>query len=326
VIASYRRVRQLDLVIVSGGGQLDDYWGGPWGHPYALLKWGLLAWAARKPYVFLSVGTCALRSTLSTLFIRGALKLAVYRSYRDQGSKDLVNRLGFTRSDPVFPDLAFSYSVPSNGNRRKSVSERLVIGVSPIAYLHPHLWPMSNASVHDAYMKELAVFIASLVRQGHRVVLLPTATSDAVVIKELIHILHVDHGLGQDSAITGPPVSGLDDLFFHLRRVDCMVASRLHGVILSHLAGKPVLAVSYDRKVAAYMTDMAQPEFCLDIHTVTAVSLEKTLHQLLANSERSGAAISERASEFRRLLENQYDAAFSAIEETQSGGRRQRHP
>ena len=35
----YEILKPFDLLIMSGGGQLDDFWGGPWGHPYILLKW-----------------------------------------------------------------------------------------------------------------------------------------------------------------------------------------------------------------------------------------------------------------------------------------------
>ena len=30
-------VRSLDLLVISGGGQIDDFWGGPWAHPWSML-------------------------------------------------------------------------------------------------------------------------------------------------------------------------------------------------------------------------------------------------------------------------------------------------
>src|SRR5215469_6563137 len=42
-IRGYRFLRTQHLLIVSGGGQLDEEWGGPGGHPFALLKWAVLA-------------------------------------------------------------------------------------------------------------------------------------------------------------------------------------------------------------------------------------------------------------------------------------------
>jgi polysaccharide pyruvyl transferase WcaK-like protein len=46
ILRSYRLLRTVDLLVVAGGGQLDEEWGGSWGHPYALMKWAVLARAA----------------------------------------------------------------------------------------------------------------------------------------------------------------------------------------------------------------------------------------------------------------------------------------
>ena len=42
VLKGFSFLKDVDLLIFSGGGQLDDGWGGAWGHPYALLKWAVL--------------------------------------------------------------------------------------------------------------------------------------------------------------------------------------------------------------------------------------------------------------------------------------------
>src|SRR3954470_15535134 len=63
--ASLRFVRSMDMVIVAGGGQLDEEWGGPWGHPYALFRWAILSKVVRTRFVVLSVGTGKLRHGLS---------------------------------------------------------------------------------------------------------------------------------------------------------------------------------------------------------------------------------------------------------------------
>ena len=97
-----RALRGFDLLIVSGGGQLDDYWGGPWWHPYTLLKFAVIARLAKIEYVFVSVGAGPLDASLSRFFVRKALSLASYRSYRDEDSKRFIQRIGFANdNDPV---------------------------------------------------------------------------------------------------------------------------------------------------------------------------------------------------------------------------------
>ncbi len=134
VIRSYRLLRKVDVLVIAGGGQLDEEWGGSWGHPYALAKWSVLARAAGSSVVFLSVGACRIEAQLTGLFLKVALSLACYRSYRDEESRRLA--LGITpRADgPVVPDLAFSLSSPSIEPSTRLRSAVLRVGVSPIAY------------------------------------------------------------------------------------------------------------------------------------------------------------------------------------------------
>src|SRR5271163_2431683 len=109
LVAGYRFLRTKDLLVVSGGGQLNEEWGGAWGHPFALFKWAALARIAGVPYVFASVGTGRVVSSASRMFVSAALRMARYRSYRDKNTREVAAGLiGRAAADPVVPDLAFS--------------------------------------------------------------------------------------------------------------------------------------------------------------------------------------------------------------------------
>lgn len=43
ILKGFAFLKHVDVLIFSGGGQIDDYWGGAWGHPYAMVKWAVLA-------------------------------------------------------------------------------------------------------------------------------------------------------------------------------------------------------------------------------------------------------------------------------------------
>ena len=106
-LAGYRFLHAQDLVVVSGGGQLDEEWGGPWGHPYSLFKWAILARFARVPFVIASVGACKSTSIISRFFLKVALRVAAYRSYRDKNSREiaagLLRQPRPTLSYPIWP-------------------------------------------------------------------------------------------------------------------------------------------------------------------------------------------------------------------------------
>ena len=152
-LKGYQFLRTQDLLIVSGGGQLDEEWGGPWGHPYALFKWAVLARIARVPFAVASVGACKITSTFSRLFLSAALSLAQYRSYRDMNSKKAAARL-LRRAvlDPVIPDIAFSLpsaEVPPPAGIRSISQGRRVVAISPIAYAKPRIWVCEDSALYE---------------------------------------------------------------------------------------------------------------------------------------------------------------------------------
>lgn len=309
IIGTYKFTKRLDLLLVSGGGQIDDYWGGPWGHPYALFKWAVTARLTRTKFAVLSVGRGTLDSWLSRFFVRHSLRCAFYRSYRDDTSKSLLEEDGtsFTRHDPVLPDLAFSYvrNSHSSGPRRKDGG--VVVGVSPIAYLSRYGWPRSDGETFGAYTTKLAAFVTDLMKKEYTVLFFSTDTPDRHAIEEIADILKKDASLNPERAIFDQPTLTVEDLFSQLSTVDYVVASRLHGVLLSHLAGRPVLALSYDRKVKTYMEEMDQARYCLDIHCLDPAALHDGFATLEANAEAIRLDLGARIARYTEQLGAQYD-------------------
>lgn len=310
----YNLVRRMDLLVVSGGGQVDDYWGGPMGHPYALFKWALLAKIAGVKFVFLSVGVCTLDSKFSAFFMRNALKLAEYRSFRDHGSKQLLAGLGFTHCDRVTPDLAFSYPFSHVGSKVSSpaATRPLRVGISPIAYLSGR-WPKEDNAVFSRYAENLALFAAELLRRGCEITLFATDAPDREVVKLLLNHLQQEGPSDWVSRLRGAKTLCVQELFAELAGFDCVVASRLHGVILSHLALKPVLAISYDRKVTRHMWDMEQEKHCLDIHNFNAGEALEAFDVFSLDQEANRATIQRKVEGYRQELMSQYDELVRSL-------------
>ena len=131
ILRSYRVLRSVDMLVIAGGGQLDEEWGGSWAHPYALMKWAVLARAAGTSVVFLSVGGCRAESRFTKLFLRIALSLACYRSYRDEGSRQLALAITPSADGPVVPDLAFSLPVTRQPLHGRFELSRIAGGCEP---------------------------------------------------------------------------------------------------------------------------------------------------------------------------------------------------
>lgn len=310
IAAATRIVRGLDGVIIPGGGALDEFWGGPWGHPWNLLKWSVLSRIYRVPFLFVSVGKCSLERRASRFFVRIALRLATYRSYRDPDSKIAVQALIDASDDPVFPDLAFSYPAPVIHTLKCADPRngRLVVGVSPIAYCDPRVWPLKDERRYVAYLRQLAEMVKWLLKEGHQLLFFATDSPDLETIKDVLTSI-ADTPKDSDAILTlpGPVEQSINNHLEGIGQADLIIASRLHGVILSHLVAIPVLAISYDPKVDAQMSIAKQKDYCLNIDALELDTFIERFEALKTARLREAARLRSAALLFRQQLDSQYD-------------------
>jgi polysaccharide pyruvyl transferase WcaK-like protein len=318
-VAAFRLARRADLLIVAGGGQLDDYWGGAWGHPFNLLKWSIAARLAGTPIVVLSVGYGTSPSRLSRLFLRAALRLCSYCSFRDERTAASVrDRLGV--KDPVVvPDLAFGLAVRQPAALRDG--GRPVVGVSPIAFADPRSWPVKDRDLYERYLDVLTEFVDWVGSEGHDLILFCTDNMDLKCLRDLQARGTAAHAcLESDAARPEPYYKDVDDLMAQLARVDLVVASRLHGVILAHRMAKPVLAVSYDWKVDAQMVQAGESDHLLDIRTLTPSGLAAGFRRLAGQRAETQARLRRKATENARRIDAQFDRIAAQYLQARSNG------
>jgi polysaccharide pyruvyl transferase WcaK-like protein len=307
---SFRVIKSQDVLIVCGGGQLLDSWGGPWGFPYTLFKWIVLARLSGARCYFLNVGAGPLRHPLSKWFIKRALLLSDYVSFRDEDSRKLVHDLGYKGKTQSFPDCAYSLTVPAVRTGR---SGGRVVGVSPMAYYDPRRCFDKDQGKYDGYIRSLALFSAWLLRDQHRLMLFSTDIwFDTQAIEDVKAGLRNDTLLPDERSVTSEPVTGMDDLLAQMSAMDCVITSRFHGVIFAHLMNKPVLAISPHPKVTTLMGELGLAEFCLDIRGCDAEVLKKTFVRLETHSEDIKAHMAERVASYKVGLAAQFDALFHA--------------
>jgi len=306
-LKSYNLLKDIDLLIVSGGGQLDDYWGGPWGHPYALLKWGIIAKIRGAQYIFLSVGTCALTSKLSIIFVKQALKIANYRSYRDNTSKKLLDNINFTHKDLVYPDLAFSYVIRANSKLQNSAGNRKTVGISPITFLPECGWFKNDITAYKKYLDTLAEFTSTLIRNGYSILFFSTDIPDRKAVNYIVETIRSDHKLDVTNRIREALTDSPETLFDQLYNVDYVVASRLHGILLSNLYCLPVLAISYDRKVDTYMADAGFKYYTLTISNIDIDLLLNKFESLVTNTESVKSKLNNNIHNNASELKRQYN-------------------
>lgn len=297
----------VDTFVVAGGGQLDDHWGGPFGHPYVLQRWARLARRGGARFLVLSVGTGSLVGPLSRFFVRRALSGADYVSFRDEGSRRLAEGAGDVAGAPIVPDLAFAVPHPTSTTGVPRAGR--VIGISPMAFLAPHR-SEEDRRTFRRYLELLASLVRLVLEDGHTVALFATEGMDERTILQLVDVLEPSLAATVRQRLLRPPITGLDSLFRLLDGLEVVVASRLHGVLLSHVAGLPCVAIPHERKVTAHMRDMGQERFCLEFASFDPQAGMGVLTDMLRSREAVAREVRDEVARRCLLVEQQYDRLF----------------
>ncbi len=267
---SHRVLRDVDLVVVAGSGQLLDEWRGPWLHPYTTFRWAKLSRLARVPMVFLSVGAGPIENRLSAYFIRSGLSSAEYISVRDAHSARVLTSIGVPGPLPVCPDMGYGLSDRLLRHAKRASAERgegLVVGLNVMAHQDPRYWPRGQAHRYESFLAKMAKLTGRLLDAGYTVRLFSSQPrADGRVADDLIDRLAEDRELDTsrlESVIA--QIGGVPDLVKVIGACDFVVAARYHSVLLPLLMDIPVLAFAYNPKTTELLRDVGHPERCLDI-------------------------------------------------------------
>jgi polysaccharide pyruvyl transferase WcaK-like protein len=160
-------------------------------------------------------------------------------------------------------------------------------------------------------MRVYAAFVTWLAEQGHTVVLFATDAADRGAVNDLQHRLRPDTLAKYGMRIQHAYVDTVHGLVDELSRMDCVVASRLHTVILTHVLGLPVLAIAHDRKVLAHMNDLRQLRHCVEIEELETAELERGFADLNAWLPEAAATIYAATELCRRSVVAQYEHVFA---------------
>ncbi len=315
---SFGLMRGTNLLIVAGSGQLCDNFSGAWGFPYSLVKWSVIARLCGARLAYLSCGAGPIDSWLSRIFIKVGLRLAQYRSFRDAGSSRLVEKIGVSGTNPVFPDLVFSTKF--NGNESSARKSRIV-AINPFPHCDQRYWTVDEPEAYSSYVTRLASVASWLIKNNYTVLFFPTQIrADVLVIEDVKRILMKDPALDLEQHLVVKAISTVDDLVAQLATADMVVASRFHGVLISFLLNKPVLALSHHPKVDNLMRDMGQSDFLLDIGTFDSKTVASRLEALESRSQLIKQQIRFNVATCRRKLESQYRDVFCPMDSPVSAG------
>lgn len=308
---SFRILRTFDLLIISGGGQLLDCWGGPWKFPYTVFKWVLLAKLAHVRCIVVNVGAGPLTRPLSKWFVRRALFLAEYVSFRDEKSCALVHNIGFSGRAHVFPDSVYGLDFPLVTPRLRAAQGASVVGIAPMAYGDQLVYPEHDPAIHKSFIRGLVLFGSRLLSEQYRLSLFCSDIGiDPPVVANLDARLRADCRFANNESVLVPSLHSDTDLLSAMASMDYVVTSRFHGVIFAHMLNIPVIAISHHPKVRTLMHALGLTEYCLDIHSCDADRLTETFFSLVKHRAHVKSRMRETLARYQRELSSQFDGLF----------------
>jgi polysaccharide pyruvyl transferase WcaK-like protein len=306
-------LRDVDALIINGGGQLEDEWGGPFSHPYTLLKFSFIARLHKKKVFILSVGAGPIRSRISKIFIKQTLGLANYCSYRDLFSKQLIESIGFHRDDPVYPDLAWKYKV-GEFIPKPTKSVGLKVGIGAMVWRNPQIWPTKDQSAYNDYISRLAEFCAWLLRNGHQISMIPGEPDhDLMAIADVKSTLAKMGIPDSEDKIITTPIHSVPELLNELSTLDAFVGSRFHNLLFSLMMNVPTLAIPYHKKLNGVLDDIGIGHYWMPIESFNLDMASSLFNDMMDNKPEILSKISKRLPEIKAALDEQFAKTLSTI-------------
>lgn len=301
---AFRTLANTEALYVPGTGLVTDAHQTPFGYPYHMFKWSVIATLRRCKTMFVSVGVGPIDRPLSRWFIKSALSLAAFRSYRDRPSKDCLTAIGFpANNDPIYPDLVFNMPLPEMTHDVNGKRSRRKIAIGIMSYTGKPSADKSNDALDEKYLEKVAAFAMWLIANQYDVrILFGDVQYDPPALEHIRRLLTDKLSLVDRRHIVDEPVSSAQELLSELAATDAVVATRFHNVVLALMLKKPVISISFHHKCTSLMNQMGLSKYCQDIRDLDVDQLIEQFRDLEKNAQALRVLIGQKAEEFRMAL------------------------
>ena len=308
LIRSYQHIYSLDLLVISGGGQLCDLWHD---QPYNVFKFCFLARLAHTPVYIVGVGADRLQSRRGRMFARWSVALSDYTSFRDVESQALMQNLGCKALTHVCPDPAYALMAPARGLPTQALPPRIV-GLNPMGFCDPRMWPRADLAAYRRYLEKLTAFATWLLTNGYDLRLFSSDIGvDQFAMSDLEQSVK-DATSSEMHARVGCNIARtLDQLLAQMAHLDIVVTPKFHGVVFSHMLAKPVVALSYMPKISYLMTRAGCKALCLEIDRFTTDDLISAFNAAASQCQRLRGQLQQFATDYRSDLTREFDRLCS---------------
>lgn len=305
-----KRLQKMDALLICGSGQLEDF-GGPWGYPYTILKWVLLAKSTGAKVFIASVGAGPPSHPLSYWMYKQALKRVDYLSFRNDWSKKVIEDRIPKANGLIYPDLAHSLkTVPTV--RRNGQKEKMTVAINAMPAFNKLLMKGGSREKYDIYVENIAQLVNHVQQRGFAVNLFNSHTADLDVIDEVIeHLKNMSNSNVEQITIARNDT--VQELVNTISGADLVVATRFHSTMIPLLMGKPVIGLCYHTKSKVLLTEVGLGDYYVDINDFTAQELCKKFDSLSENIDAAKKELASKNQHYSKLMDEQWDRIVELI-------------
>lgn len=239
------KVRELDMLIVGGGGIFMDLYGR---EAFLFGMYGWLAKLSRTPVVLYAVGGGPILTRIGKVILRSLAHLAKVVTVRDPASKVLLQEIGVKSAIHVIGDPAFQVKGPEIV---KKSNESFNIGVTAVPFHHESYWPNEDIGKYNDYIAGMARNLDYLLEKypAGIVNFFATKWPQDIMVTEDIQALMIHK---ERCTICRKSLEPRDIVEFTSKQ-DILIGTRLHSLILALVTSTPIISVSYHHKVQDFM-------------------------------------------------------------------------
>jgi len=267
----------------------------------------VLSRLARARLAIVSIGAGPITAPLSATFLKLSLSLAEYRSYRDEFSRALMQRLGYRGECHVYPDLAHGLGRPAPERRMRPAGGRPRIGINAMPVKDDRYWHSADPVVTARYREALRRVAKTLLAEGCEVFFFPSQPKDMEVINDIVATLAADRGVGRSRSSLIHSIDTVDGALAFFASADAVIATRFHGSVLPLALCTPTVAVVYNPKTLEAMRQMDAAEWTIDFEHIDAETVLAKVRALLADPDKERKKLARHGLKQRQALDEQYD-------------------
>jgi polysaccharide pyruvyl transferase WcaK-like protein len=203
----------------------------------------------------LGVGVAELRSPMGRLALRAIVMMSEVFAVRDEAARKQCQQAGAAGPVTLTGDLVFGLSQLTKVDRAELTREPLTVAVSvsPIAL---------EGAAGDRSLRILREFVAALLRNGCRVVLLSFQESDT--ISDSTNLARILPASAKSLVVERRLFANAEQIVRTFSEIDVHCGMRFHGHVLAAMFGLPFVGISYDNKIEQICRLFDMPSYDLD--------------------------------------------------------------